>query len=176
MFTGVNLGDVRKLTESAGLVARRPDPLSSTPGRERREAARILIVEEPFRFVIELCDPSDRRSGTYRGVSFLTAIDGTGHVKDRDILEISETLPFAHLCRDQDGDIMIKSELILAGTSEAHYREFLDVWLRVWLQTAALARPARRRRGGKCGPVGPRGAPHLVPRLRHRLRRPPELG
>jgi hypothetical protein len=149
VFTTVTIDDVRRMTTDAGLVARRPDPAASKAGRDRRDAARLLIVDEPFGFVIELCDPSDQCRGHYRGVSLVTGFGGTAHLADRDILEMSGKVPFAHLSRDADGDILVRSETILAGATPGHYREYLTMWLSIWSKMADLIKPHRRRRKGR---------------------------
>ncbi len=141
ILESITIDDVRKMTAAAGLQVRPVDPADYPAGKERRQAERVLRVEKPFGFLIQMCAPTDGTEASFGGVCFLAAFGGTPHVTDALLVEITRQTPFARFHRDEDGDVVMRYELLVAGATEDYYRSNLRMWLQVWLEASKQLAP-----------------------------------
>jgi hypothetical protein len=149
VFSTVTLSDARKMVEAAGL-APAPADLPHAPAHvRRRAAARMLFVQQPYAFYVEMCAPDRHCRGRFLGVGLRAAFAGTAHVPDARLIDIGGALPFVRLYRDAERDVLVCLDLPLRGATAEYFQESLQRWLWVLMKVstslAGLGQGRRRQ-------------------------------
>jgi hypothetical protein len=159
VFPSVERDDVRQMLKVGGCrVVEAPPGGPVKPG----VLERLIQIDQPFPFTIELKGESGTKPGTYEAMRLITVLDHGRQVGDPELAVLQRECPFARIFRDPDRDLMAIYDVPVAGASMQWFLLVLAVWGHSWrtanrlvlelLGTAPYDWPGRGRQNGDNDP------------------------
>jgi hypothetical protein len=166
VFEGLVISDVKRILELAGMTAiplePRPQPApaseSDSPAATKRSELRshaaiprelqrrLLKVEKPFTFIIEMLLKSKPVPATYNGIRLLSVLDDGAGLSDADIVTLNNLMPCGRIERDPLGQVVFALELWLRGITIGWFVSMMESWRGLRMQAATLVERAHRAR------------------------------
>ena len=136
VFPSVEPDDVRQMLRIGGCRVVHAAPVGPVkPGVLKR----LIQVDQPFPFTVELKGESGTRRGTFEAMRFITVLAGGRGVSDAGLAVLQRDCPFARLFRDADGDVMMIYDVPVAGASARWFLLVLLTWEFAWRTANRLA-------------------------------------
>jgi hypothetical protein len=166
VFDGLVIEDMTRMLAIAGITATAltPQPLAA-PGGEpdssavtnpdgpKRQAVtprelkrRLLKVDKPFTFIIEMVLKAKPVPPTYNGIRLLSVLDDGAGLSDADIVTLNNLMPCGRIERDPLGQVVFALELWLRGITVGWFVSMMATWTRLRKQAAKLVARAHRGR------------------------------
>jgi hypothetical protein len=139
-------GDADSSPQSGG------EQLSSSWAIPRGLKRRLLEVDKPFPFLIELVLNAKTEPLTYNGLRLISPIDNGVGLSDGDIMAINSQMPCGRIQRDSLGQVMFVLELWLNGVTVGWFLSMMKSWPHLRKHAIGLVRRARRARQASGAP------------------------
>jgi len=164
VFNGLVVDDVKRMLAIAGMTAH------ATGARPRAESAggvdsspqsggeqsstclavprglkrRLLEVDKPFPFLIELVLNAKTEPLTYNGLRLISGIDSGVGLLDADIVSINNQMYCGRIQRDSLGQVVFMQELWLGGITVGWFISMMKSWQHLRKHAVRLVRPTHR--------------------------------
>jgi hypothetical protein len=170
VYDGLVIEDMTRMLAIAGITATplTPQPLTA-PGGEpdssavanpdgpKRQAAipresqrRLLKVDKPFTFIIDMVLKARPVPPTYNGIRLLSVLDDGAGLSDADIVTLNNLMPCGRIERDPLGQVVFALEMWLRGITVGWFVSMMVSWTQLRKQAATLVARARRARRANC--------------------------
>jgi hypothetical protein len=174
VFSGVVVDDVKRMLGMAGMRvqasgARRLAEVAASHGSSphasgenssirsaipREIEPRLLEVDKPFPFLIEMVLRAKADRQTYNGLRLISVIDDGAGFSDSDIVNINSRMPCGRIQSDSDGHVMFVLEVAVNGVTVEWFVSMMRNWQELRRHAVRVARGVHRARQASVVPGG----------------------
>jgi hypothetical protein len=154
VFPSLAIDDVKRMLGIGGCRVVSAEPVGPVKPSVKR---RLIHVDQPFPFVVEVRVQSGKTPATYDAIRFITALPGGQGVSNAQLEVMTRECPFARIFRDDGGEVLLLHDVLAAGTTVRWFLMTLHIWKRTRQRATemvqlALAAPAPHGSGNSGGP------------------------
>lgn len=144
VFPRLSIDDVKRMLGIAGCQVVNAEPIGPVPSNVRK---RLLHVAQPFPFFVEMRGQVTRTPAMYEAMRLVTPLPAGRGLPPAVLEQFVRECPFGRIFRDNDGDLLLVHDLLVAGTTVRWFLTMLHIWMRtrqraVDMLRLALAPPA----------------------------------
>jgi hypothetical protein len=158
VFPGLAIDDVKRMLQLGGGRVVTAEPVGPvTPGLKKR----LIHVDQPFPFVVEMRARSGKTPETHEAMRLVTVLPGGRGLSPRELEMMVRECPFGRIFRDNEGDLLLIQDLLVAGTTVRWFLMTLHIWkttreraVEMLRLTLAPPAPGGRRTPGGSGEDG----------------------
>jgi len=164
VFNGLVVDDVKRMLAIAGMTAHAPgrppraefaggvdslpqpggEPSSTSLAVPRGLRRRLLEVDKPFPFLIEMALKAKAGPQTYNGLRLISGIDSGAGLSDADIVSINNQMYCGRIQRDSLGQVVFMQELWLGGITVGWFVSMMKSWQHLRKHAVAVVRRKHR--------------------------------
>jgi hypothetical protein len=137
VFPALAFDDAKRMLGIGGCRVAPPDAVGTVSPRLR---GRMIHVDLPFPFVIELQGQSGRTPAWFNTIRFITVLPGSRGLLGEHVESLARECPIGRFFRDADGDVLLIQDLVVAGTTVRWFLMTLRAWTHARDRAIALLR------------------------------------
>jgi len=150
VFPGLAIDDVSRMLRIGGCNVVTPKP---APAVKPGVLERLIHVDQPFPFVVEMRGRSRKTPATSDAMRFITALVGGRGVSSAQLVVMARECPFGRILRDPEGDLLLIHDVLVFGVTVRWFLLTLIIWKRTRTRAMEMVKSRWGRDSRRVGPT-----------------------